>query len=185
MNIELTTLSYSKYKIVLINDENKKYLHQQFLNSDESDYFCNELTRVSNARVDANDRRTRYGFYTLYEDQLAGLNLLGISNWEKKIGYTGVDVLPHLRGRGIAPATKPLLFYLGFELLKLELIETGCLVSNLSSKRSIEKTKGFQYVGILKDYHQHEDGRLEDEYRYFITRPVWEKEYSSIQIYHS
>lgn len=183
-NLNISELAYNQYRLVLISDQNKNWLWDRFAQSEESDYFCKELNKISNPRIDKNGYRTRYAFYTLADEQLAGLNLLGISSWEKKTGYTGVDVLPHMRGRGIAPATKPLLFYLGFQLLNLERIETGCLISNLSSKRSIEKTRGFQYVEVLKDYHLHEDGHREDEHRYVITRSDWEKEYSSFKISH-
>ena len=87
-------------------------------------------------------RRIKYGFYTMLENQLAGVSLLGISDWKARKGYTGADTLLHMRGRGIAPASKPHLFFLGFEILGLNRLETGCLVSNLASRRSIEKTPG-------------------------------------------
>jgi RimJ/RimL family protein N-acetyltransferase len=62
-------------------------------------------------------------------------------------------------------------------MLGLHRIETGCNVSNLASRRSIEKTPGFQLEGILRGYALDENGAFEDEYRYAILRSDWEKLY--------
>lgn len=129
-------------------------------------------------------RRIKYGFYSKLENQLDGLSMLGIGNWEAKKGYTGADTLLHMRGKGIAPASKPHLFYVGFELLGLNRIETGCLVSNLASKRSIEKTPGFVFEGISRESGINDDGQFEDEFLYAILRRDWLNLYGkhSIQV---
>jgi RimJ/RimL family protein N-acetyltransferase len=126
--------------------------------------------------------RTKYGFYITLNEELAGVTLLGISSWRDSRGYTGADVLPQMRGRGIAPRTKPHLFYLAFELLGLNRVETGCFVSNLSSKRSIEKTAGFRLEGVLREYGVNARGEFEDEYRYAILRRDWLRLYDKSQV---
>jgi RimJ/RimL family protein N-acetyltransferase len=75
-----------------------------------------------------------------------------------------------MRGRGVAPASKPLLLRLGFGALGLNRIETGCFVSNLASRRSIEKTPGFRLEGTLRQYGRNARGEFEDELRYAILR---------------
>jgi RimJ/RimL family protein N-acetyltransferase len=87
-----------------------------------------------------------------------------------------------MRGRGITPRSKPHLFYLAFELLGLNRVATGCLVSNLSSKRSIEKTAGFQFEGISRESGVNEQGEFEDERIYAILKRDWLKLYDATQI---
>ena len=87
----------------------------------------------------------------IFDGELAGLSLLGIDDWKQSRGYTGADTLAHMRGKGVAPRSKPHLFYLAFEILGLNRLETGCFVSNLASKKSIEKTAGFQFEGIKRE----------------------------------
>jgi len=74
------------------------------------------------------------------------------------------------------------LLYLAFEILGLNRIETGCLVSNLASKRSIEKTAGFQLEGVLREYGLNYRGEFEDEYRYAILRRDWLKLYDKARV---
>jgi ribosomal-protein-serine acetyltransferase len=126
--------------------------------------------------------RTKYGFYAVLDERLAGLSLLGISSWRDGRGYTGADTLLHMRGRGVAPRSKPHLFYLAFEMLGLNRVETGCFVSNLASKRSIEKTAGFEFEGVLRQYGLNEHGEFEDEYRYAILRRDWLKLYDKAKV---
>jgi RimJ/RimL family protein N-acetyltransferase len=115
-------------------------------------------------------------------NELAGLTLLGIDDWQSRKGYTGADLLSHMRGREIAPRSKPHLFYLAFEILKLNRVETGCFVSNLASKRSIEKTAGFQFEGIMRESRINDDGAFEDEYLYAILRKDWPALYDKSQV---
>ena len=126
---------------------------------------------------DSEGRRTKWGFWVQSGDEIAGLCLLGVSSWKNLRGYTGTDILSHMRGRGISPATKPLLFYLGFHQLGLNRIETGCFVSNISSQKAIEKTAGFQFEGILRAYAMNHEGIFEDERRYAILKKDWENLY--------
>lgn len=127
-------------------------------------------------------RRTKYGFYAMLGEELAGLSLLGISSWKTSTGYTGADTLAHMRGRGVAPRSKPHLFYLAFEILGLNRVETGCFVSNLASKRSIEKTAGFQFEGRCRESGLNEQGEFEDEFYYAILRSDWLKLYDKSQV---
>ncbi len=126
--------------------------------------------------------RTKYGFYTMLENQLVGFSLLGIDDWQQRKGYTGADTLLHRRGQGIAPRSKPHLFYLAFELLGLNRVATGCLVSNAASKRSIEKTPGFQFEGISRESGLNEQGEFEHEYLYAILRSDWVTLYDKSQV---
>ena len=61
-------------------------------------------------------------------------------------------------------------------------IETGCFVSNLASKRSIEKTAGFQLEGVLREHGLNQWGEFEDECRYAILRRDWLKLYDKSQV---
>ena len=157
----------------LIEKSDQAYLSNLLRKYEESAYFLDELEKSYLPRFDDSGRRTKYGFYIMLAGELAGLCLLGISNWEHRRGYTGADILPHMRGRNIAPMSKPLLFYLAFEILDLNRVETGCLASNASSRKSIEKTKGMQYEGTLREYNRKADGRYEDDLRYAILRRDW------------
>lgn len=132
-----------------------------------------ELRRSYLPRYDAEGRRTKWGFYALLRGEPAGFSLLGVSSWPDLRGYTGADTLPAFRGRGVAPGSKPHLFHLGFALLGLNRIETGCFASNHSSRRSIEKTPGFVFEGVLREYARNEAGELEDERRYALLRRDW------------
>ncbi|WP_245327382.1 GNAT family N-acetyltransferase [Hymenobacter fodinae] len=78
-----------------------------------------------------------------------------------------------MRGRGVTPRSKPHLFYLAFELLGLNRVATGCRVSDLSSKRSIEKTRGFQFEGLMRESGLNDAGEFEDELLYAILRRDW------------
>src|SRR5688572_16389385 len=137
-----------------------------------------EFDRSYLPTVDAEGRPTLIGFWATLDDELAGLSLLGVSSWHDRRGFTGADTLPHMRGRGVAPGSKPHLFHLGFALLGLNRIETGCWVSNTSSKRSIEKTAGFVFEGVLREYGRNAAGQFEDEYRWAILRRDWERLYA-------
>ncbi len=153
---------------------------EQYLDGiDDSPYFLRELHKSYLPDYDNHGVRIRYGFYTTLADEPAGMSLLVVSSWEHRRGYTGADTFPHLRGKGIAPRSKPLLFYLAFELLGLNRVETGCLASNESSRRSIEKTLGFEYEGRLREYNRIDEDRYEDDLRWAILRRDWERLYDS------
>lgn len=147
----------------------------------DSDYMLKELEK-SYAPAFEGGVRTKYGFYSILENQLAGLSLLGMSSWKDRRGYTGADTLLHMRGKGVAPRSKPHLFYLAFEVLELNRVETGCYVSNIASKRSIEKTAGFYLEGVLLEYGINPQGEFEDEYRYAILRRDWLKLYDKSRV---
>jgi ribosomal-protein-serine acetyltransferase len=165
----------------LINEENLADVRSMFQGFRDSDYLLGELEK-SYVPQYREGERTKYGFYALLDNQLAGLSLLGVSSWKDRRGYTGADTLAHMRGRGVAPRSKPHLFYLAFEMLGLNRVETGCFVSNLASKRSIEKTTGFQFEGVLREYGLNEQGEFEDEYRYAILRRDWLSLYDKSRI---
>lgn len=140
-------------------------------------YILKEFEKSYLPRFDDKGIQGKYGFYSTLDGELAGLSLLGVSSFKHKRGYTGADTLPSMRGKGVAPGSKPHLFYLGFEILGLNRIETGCFVSNTASQRSIEKTLGFQFEGILREYAFNEHGTFEDERRYGILRKDWQRLY--------
>ena len=175
---------FGKLILTLIDDTNVDMLHEYLLKIDESDYFINELHNSYMPKFDVQKRRIKYGFYTTIENTIVGFSLLGISSWEHFRGYTGADTILQMRGQNIAPLSKPPLFYLAFELLKLQRVEAGCVVSNVSSQKSIEKTKGFKFEGVLRDYCRRSDGSYEDELRYSIVINDWFKLYdkSSIEV---
>lgn len=176
-------LHFDSITLHLINEENLPIVRSMFLGFPDSEVMIKELEK-SYVPQYRDGIRTKFGFYTMLDNELAGLSLLGISSWVDRRGYTGADTLLHKRGRGVAPRSKPHLFYLAFEILGLNRVETGCLVSNIASKRSIEKTAGFQFEGILREYSQNLHGEFEDEYRYAIFRRDWLRLYdkSAVQV---
>jgi ribosomal-protein-serine acetyltransferase len=56
------------------------------------------------------------------------------------------------------------------------------LISNESSKRSIEKTAGFQFEGITRESGINEEDEFEDEYIYAILKRDWRTLYDTSQI---
>lgn len=165
-----------------IREDNLAQVRRLFSGFGDSAYMLGELDRNYRPEYDQEQRQTLFGFYTTFHDTLAGISLLGISSWPDARGFTGADTLAHLRGRGVAPASKPALFFLGFELLGLHRIETGCVVSNVSSRRSIEKTRGLHFEGTLRGYARNSGGDFEDEHRYAILEQDWTRLYDKGQI---
>jgi ribosomal-protein-serine acetyltransferase len=155
-----------------------------FTGFEDSAYLLEEITTSYRPEYDTEGRQTLYGFYSTLYETLAGASMLGISSWQEARGFTGADTLLHMRGRDVAPQSKPLLLYLGFELLELHRIETGCFVSNLASRRSIEKTPGMCFEGTLRQYARNAQGEFEDERRYAILRQDWLRSYdrSTIEV---
>jgi ribosomal-protein-serine acetyltransferase len=139
----------------------------------EADELLAELDAEYLPQVDADGRRTRWGFYAEVDGQVAGLCLLSVDSWADERGSTGADTLPQWRGRGIAPRSKPHLFFLAFAVLGLHRVETGCFVSNRASRRSIEKTPGFVYEGRRRSYARNDAGAWEDEFLWAILRDDW------------
>lgn len=185
MSMTVMTFSALRRKAItlhLINGDNFPNVRHMFTGFPDSAYMLKEMDESYIPQYDSDGRRTVYGFYSFLDDELAGASLLGISDWDELRGYTGADTLQHMRGRRIAPDSKPHLFYVGFHLLGLNRIETGCLVSNRSSQRSIEKTPGFQFEGILRSFARNERGEFEDELRYAILREDWLKLYNPNEI---
>ncbi len=159
----LKALRFDSIELVLINQENTVQVCSMFEGFPDSDYMLSEIKESYLPEFDEAGKRTKYGFYSLLDGKLAGLSLLGIDCWKNSRGYTGADTLVHMRGKGVAPQSKNHLFYLAFEILKLNRVETGCFVSNTASKKSIEKTIGFQFEGIKREPGLNERGEFEDE----------------------
>lgn len=159
--------------LYLIEETNLPDVRSMLQGFSDSGYMLSELEESYVPEFDETGRRTKYGFYSTLDDELAGLSLLGVSSWKDRRGYTGADTFKHMRGRGVAPGSKPHLFYIAFEILGLNRLETGCYVSNSASKRSIEKTAGFELEGVLREYGLNPTGQFEDEYRYSILKRDW------------
>jgi ribosomal-protein-serine acetyltransferase len=176
------SLHSDSISLYLIDEGNFRDVQSMFQGFQDSDTMLKEINEHYIPEYEKG-RRTKYGFYALLGNELAGLSLLGISDWKQLKGYTGADTLMHMRGKGIAPQSKPHLFYLAFEILNLHRVETGCLVSNLASKRSIEKTPGFRFEGTMRESGLTEQGTFEDEYLYAILKKDWLKLYDKTQIY--
>lgn len=165
----------------LINEDNLAEVSTLFQGYPDSQEMLQELFQNYVPQYE-NGIRTTYGFYSLLGDELAGMSLLTIDRWPERGGSTGADVFRHMRGRGVTPRSKPHLFYLAFALLGLNRVATGCLISNVSSKRSIEKTVGFQFEGISRESGVNEQGAFEDEYLYAILKQDWLKLYDATQV---
>jgi RimJ/RimL family protein N-acetyltransferase len=165
-----------------ITEENEAWLRTELARFPDAEYMIGELNDSYLPGHDKHGRLTKLGFYATLDGLLAGMSLLGIGSWHDMRGYTGADTLTHMRGRGVAPGSKPHLFYVGFYLLGLNRIETGCFVSNLSSKRSLEKTPGLVREGTLRQYARNLQGEFEDEYRYSILRADWLSLYDPAEI---
>lgn len=185
--LEFSALRSGPLTLHRIREENWEQVRQLFSGFADSSYMLSELEASYRPGYDPERRQSLFGFYATLYDTLAGMCLLGVSSWADARGFTGADTFAHMRGRGVAPASKPALFYLGFELLRLNRIETGCFVSNVSSRRSIEKTLGFQFEGTLRGYARNPSGEFEDERRYAILKPDWLRLYARgrVDVVHS
>jgi ribosomal-protein-serine acetyltransferase len=165
-----------------ITTENLAEVRKMFENEPDSEDLLEELDESYLPQYDDENRLTMYGFYILKGGKLAGLTLLGVDTWQDARGNTGADVLSKMRGQGIAPGSKPHLFYLGFAILGLNRIDTGHIVSNIASKRSIEKTPGFILEGRLREYERNDDGEFEDTLYYGILKRDWLELYKDITV---
>lgn len=167
--------------LFLIDEKNVDEVRSMFRGFDDSEEMIFELNE-SYLPEHENGKRVKYGFYTLLNNELAGMSLVGIDSFKEQKGYTGADTFLHMRGKGVAPRSKPHLFYFAFELLGLNRLATGCLVSNHASKRSIEKTPGFIFEGTSRESGINEQGKFEDEYLYAILRKDWQRLYDRSNI---
>ncbi|MCB2376399.1 GNAT family N-acetyltransferase [Hymenobacter sp. BT635] len=165
----------------LIDEDNLPEIFALFQGFPDSRAMLEELFRNYRPRYEQG-QRTNFGFYSRLGTELAGLALLTVDSWEERAGSTGADIFQHMRGRGITPRSKPHLFYLAFELLGLNRVATGCRVSNLSSKRSIEKTPGFELEGVMRESGLNDAGEFEDEYLYAILRRDWLRLYDKARV---
>ncbi len=166
----------------LITNENVAEVRKMFEGYVDSEYMLAEFDESYLPKFDEDGKSLKYSFYVMSEDKLAGLTLLDVDSWETKTGSTGADILMEMRGKGIAPRSKPHLFYLAFEILRLNRVATGCFVSNLSSKKSIEKTIGFKFEGTTRQSGINDNGDFEDEHLYAILREDWLNLYDKSQI---
>lgn len=176
-----TALYSDDITLHLIQEDNLAEIAELFQGHPDSREMLEELFRNYLPQYERG-RRTTFGFYSLLGQELAGMTLLSVDSWEEKAGSTGADVFRHMRGRGVTPRSKPHLFYLAFELLGLNRVATGCRVSNLSSKRSIEKTAGFQFEGVMRESGVNDQGEFEDELLYAILRRDWLRLYDKTQV---
>jgi ribosomal-protein-serine acetyltransferase len=165
-----------------IDEDNLAKVRTMFLGYPDSAYMLSELDANYRPEYDEQYRQTVFGFYTLLRGELAGASLLGIGSFAEARGFTGADTFVHMRGRGIAPASKPALYYLGFALLGLNRIETGCFVSNVASRRSLAKTPGLVFEGTLRQYARNPSGVFEDEHRFAILRRDWLALYARAEV---
>lgn len=165
----------------LITDENLDEVLALFQGFPDSEEMIAELCENYVPKVEAG-KLVRYGFYITHGTELAGMTLLAIDDWRSLAGSTGADIFLHQRGKGFAPRSKPHLFYLAFEMLGLNRVVTGCFVSNLASKKSIEKTIGFEYEGTARQSGINDAGLFEDEHIYAILRQDWLKHYDKTKV---
>ncbi|AUD07051.1 GNAT family N-acetyltransferase [Spirosoma pollinicola] len=175
------TLYSDSITLHLITEDNLSQVYDLFQGFSDSKPMQQELFQNYLPKYEKG-LQVNYGFYSLLGDRLAGMSLLSIDSWPERSGSTGADVFEHMRGRGVTPRSKPHLFYLAFELLNLNRVATGCLISNYSSKRSIEKTIGFQFEGISRESGINEQGEFEDEYIYSILHRDWLNLYDKSQV---
>ena len=165
-----------------IHERNLSEVRAAFAGHPDSPYMLSELDANYRPEYDDQRRQTLFGFYTTLRGQLAGASLLGISSFTEARGFTGADTFVHMRGRGVAPASKPALYHLGFALLGLNRVETGCFASNVASRRSMEKTRGLVYEGTLRQYARNAAGVFEDEHRFAILRSDWLSLYANVHV---
>lgn len=174
MNPPFSALHHNDLTLHLITEANLPTLIEAVAAYEEAEDFQYELRHHYAPKYDEEGRRTAYGFYATVNDELMGFSLLDVDDWENKIGSTGADTLPHQRGKGIAPRSKPHLYFLAFQLLGLNRIETGTTVSNVASQRSLEKTPGIVYEGLFREAEWNADTeQFEDVLRYAILRRAW------------
>lgn len=168
-----------------VTDENAAAVREMLRAYEDGAELVEELDHSYLPRTDRHGRVRKIGFWATRDDtgdRLAGLSLLEVDSYHRLEGSTGADVPAEMRGRGTTPASKPHLFHLGFAMLGLNRLATGCFVSNTASRRSIEKTPGFVYEGTTRESGRNDDGVLEDEMRWAILRRDWARLYAGIRV---
>jgi len=93
----------------LITEENLGEARSMFEGFSDSDYMLAEFDESYLPKIE-DGKVSRYSFYAVLENDLAGLTLLDVDDWKTLTGSTGADVLLHMRGKGVAPRSKPHLF---------------------------------------------------------------------------
>ena len=165
-----------------IHERNVSEVRAVFAAVPDSAYLLSELEANYRPEYDERGRQTLFGFLATLRGEPAGATLLGVSSWTEARGFTGADTFVHMRGLGVAPASKPALYHLGFAMLGLNRIETGCFASNVASRRSLEKTPGLVYEGTLRQYARNAAGVFEDEHRFSIVRSDWVAGYGKVPV---
>lgn len=182
MELNFGAIRVGRIVLYRITSQNTDYIRSRLRQQPDIEEVLAEFENEYLPQFDAQGRQTRFGFYSTLDGELAGLSLLVVDSWHHARGCTGADVIPHVRGRGVTPGSKPHLFYLAFEMLGLNRVETGYFVSNRSSKRSLEKTPGLRFEGVLRENGRNARGEFEDEYRYAILKSDWEALYDKSQV---
>jgi len=91
--------------LFLINENNVDDVRSMFHGFSDSEEMLRELDEHYLPEYEKGER-VKFGFYTLLENELAGM-----SSFKEKKGYTGADTFRHMRGKGVAPRSKPHLFF--------------------------------------------------------------------------
>ena len=71
----------------LINEENLADVRSMFRGFPDSDYMLKELDHSYVPEFEEGQTK-KYGFYSMLDNELAGLSLLGVSSWKDRRGYT-------------------------------------------------------------------------------------------------
>jgi ribosomal-protein-serine acetyltransferase len=179
---QLETIAGSGYVLNRLTNTNASRIYKKLEDLGNPDKIIEEIKKNYLPDLDKDGKLVQFGFWIEVDKELTGFTLFSVDDWENGVGSTGADILPAFRGRGIAPGTKPHLFYLGFDILGLHRIETGHDESNASSKRSIEKTPGFKFEGVLREHSQTSRGVFENELLYAILEQDYRKLYQPNQI---
>lgn len=182
MELNFGAIRVGRVVAYLITNENADFMRSLLRAQPEIDEVLAEFEACYLPRFDTEGRQNRFGFLATLDGIPAGLSMLVVECWENARGYTGADAIPHMRGKGVTPGTKPHLYYLGFELLGLNRIYTGTTASNHSSRRSMEKTPGLVLEGVKREYSRNAQGAFEDEYLYAILKGDWLSLYDRGQV---
>jgi ribosomal-protein-serine acetyltransferase len=173
MKIPFHAIAIGQLTLHYISPASLSEVLARFQALEEYGLFAEEVLKNYVPHYDTKGVLDRYGFYITLEGELAGVTLLGIHNWLDLRGYTTSHINKQMRGRGIAPASKAHLFYLGFSVLGLNRIEISCLTSNISSQRSIGKTRGVAFEATFRQRGLNDRNEVADEFHYAILKRDW------------
>ncbi len=182
MELNFGAIRVGRIVAYLITNENADFIRTLLRAQPEIDEVLVEYEACYLPGFDAEGRQNRFGFLATLDGVPAGLSMLVVESWKDARGYTGADTIPHMRGKGVAPGTKPHVYYLGFEKLGLNRIYTGTTASNNASRRSMEKTPGLVLEGIQREHSRNAQGEFEDEYLYAIIKRDWLALYDRSQV---